>query len=133
MEQMSISDVRKIVHAELEAAGIHVPVELKFDYSFISGAENVAKTKRFIKLCDGDYRNSIYVQKLGERYGDEDYFDLLFVVDEKGRPICIPVPLARKLFGCEIKSTWMGQLSRGQYEYIYKAYYENKNDNDLPF
>lgn len=132
MDQMSISEIRKIVHAELEAAGVPVPVELKFDYTFISGAENVAKTKKFIKLCDGKVSNTLYVSKMGERCGDYQYFDLLFVADEKGRPVCIPVPLARKLFGQEIKTNHCcGALTGGVYEYIYKAYYESKDE--LPF
>jgi hypothetical protein len=135
VDQMSVNDIRMIVHAEMEAMGIPVPVELKFDYSFIEGAENVAKTKKFIKLCNGNLSNCLYVSKAGARYDDPYYFDLLFVVDENGRPFCLPIPLARRLFGvgmiqsCDTKGVIQGYM----YEYIYKAYYEHKNDGDLPF
>lgn len=123
MEQVALNEYRKVIYEELEKCGIKVPVELKFDYSCIEGTENLAKTKKFIKLCNGDYRNSMYVKKYGERYGDDRYFDLLFCVDEKGYPVCIPVPIARKLFSCDITNTFMGQITGGQYEYIYRAYY----------
>jgi hypothetical protein len=130
MEQMTLQEYRKIIHEELEKCGVKIPIELKFDLSIISGAENVAKTKRFLQLCNGDYRNSMYVKKIGERYSDDRYFDLLFCVDEKGYPVCIPVPLARKLFGCDIKSTYFGQITGGQYEYIYKTFY---SQDELPY
>lgn len=129
-EQMTLQEYRKIVHEELEKCGVKIPIELKFDLSIIVGTENVAKTKRFLQLCDGNYLNSMYVKKSGERCGDTQYFDLLFCVDERGYPVCIPVPIARKLFGREIQITYMGQLTGGQYEYIYRAYY---NQDELPF
>jgi hypothetical protein len=132
-EQMTIQDLKKIIHEEMEKAGIKVPVEEKFDYSCIQGEENVRKTREFIRLCDGKLCNTTYVSKPGARDGDYHYFDLLFVVNEKGYPICLPVPLARKLFNVgmiqspDCRSVIQGTL----YEYIYKLYYEWKRG--LPF
>lgn len=128
-EQMTINDVRKIVHAELEAAGIQVPIELKFDYSFITNTDFVEKTKKFIKICNGDLRNCIYVSKVGTRYDDLHYFDLLFVVDESGDPICLPIPLARRLFNVgSIQSYQVKGVIQGEvYEHIYRHYYNYRN------
>ena len=133
MEQITLNEYRKIIHEELEKCGIKVPVELKFDYSCITGTENLSKTKKFIRLCKGNWMNSIYVSKDGERYGDDRYFDLLFVVDENGYPVCIPVPLARTLFNDKSinqSACHRGCMSGYLYEYIYKAYY---NKCELPF
>jgi len=130
MEQITLNEYRKVIHEELEKCGIKIPVELKFDLSIIEGTENVAKTKQFLKLCNGDYRNSVYVKKFGERDGDDRYFDLLFCVGEDGTPVCIPIPIARRLFDCKIESTYFGQITGVQYEYIYKAFY---NNTELPF
>jgi hypothetical protein len=130
MEQMTLQKYRKIIHEDLEKCGVKIPVELKFDLSIISGAENIAKTKKFLQLCNGDYRNSMYVKKCGERNGDYRYFDLLFCVDKNGWPVCIPVPVARKLFNCDITNTYRAQITGGQYEYIYKAFY---NKDELPY
>lgn len=125
---MNEFDIKKIVHEELKKCGIRIPVEETFDYS---GLEEPDKCKKFVKLTSGIWRWAIYVQKNGERYGDKQYFDLLFVVDEKGEPVCMPVPIARKLFNEEIKPDYCIHVMPGYiYEYIYKAYYEER---ELPF
>jgi hypothetical protein len=129
VEQMTLQEYRKIIHEELEKCGVKIPVELKFDLTWVK-AEYLPKTKEFLRLCSGDYRNSVYVRKSGERNGDDRYFDLLFCVDKNGWPVCIPVPMARKLFGCDIKSTYFGQITSGQYEYIYKTFY---SQDELPY
>lgn len=133
MEQITLNEYRKIVHEELEKCGVSVPVELKFDYSCIQGAENVEKTKKFVKLCNGNWRNAIYVTKNGERYGDYQFFDLLFVVDENDAPICLPVPLARVLFSeSDINPVCCHDVIKGMtYEYIYRKFYNSKDE--LPF
>lgn len=125
-------ELRRLIQNELEKCGVAVPVEEKFDYSRFEKPDLI---KQFIKLCNGNWKKSIYVKKYGERYGDSQYFDLLFVVDKYGYPNCIPVPIARKLFNEEIIPEKCLHIMNGSvYEYIYKAYYENKKiREELPF
>jgi hypothetical protein len=121
-------EIRRLIQDELEKCGVVVPVEEKFDYS---GFDKPDLMKQFIKLCNGNWRHTIYVKKYGQRYDDEQYFDLLFVVNDFGHPICIPVPLARKLFNEEIGSAFCLDMIKGYtYELIYKYYYTAQ---DLPF
>jgi len=121
-------ELRRLIQDELEKCGVVVPVEEKFDYSRFEKPDLI---KQFIKLCNGNWRHTIYVKKYGERYGDEQYFDLLFVVNDFGHPICIPVPIARILFGEEIGSAFCLDIIKGYtYELIYKYYYTVQ---DLPF
>jgi hypothetical protein len=120
--------IEQIIYETLEKCGVRVPVEAKFDYS---ECEQPAKAMEFVRLTDGDWRNAIYVSKDGERRGDAQYFDLLYIPNENGEPICIPVPVARKLFNQPIgaypcKWTIPGHV----YETIYRHYYQQ---SQLPF
>lgn len=120
--------LRRLIQDELEKCGIRVPIEEKFDYSQFDKPEIL---KKFVKLCYGDWRHAIYIKKNGERYGDNQYFDLLFQVDKNSYPICIPVPIARKLFNEEISANSCVDTMKGStYEKIYRYYYENR---ELPF
>ena len=119
---MNKFDIEKIVWEQLEKCGIKIPVEEKFDYSQV---EEKDKCKNFIRLTNGNWTNAIYIKKNGQRYGDEQYFDLLFVINEEGEPICVPVPIARKLFKEDIVPTYCRETISGVlYEYIYRNYYE---------
>lgn len=125
---MDRKEIEKIVFDVLERCGFIIPVEAKFDYSC---TEEPEKAKEFVRLTKGNWRNAIYVRKEGERYGDSQYFDLLCAVNEKGEPICIPVPIARELFNEPINGmSCMGWMTGSAYEAIYKRYYEKRN---LPF
>jgi hypothetical protein len=129
------SMTRKQVIELLRASGVNVPIELECDYSGLAEPE---KMKEFVRLTSGNWRNAIYVVKEGERYGDMQYFDLLLAIHETGKPICIPVPLARKFFG-EMNMRWgecFGMFSGRTYERIYAAYYKRRSEgtqDDLPF
>lgn len=125
---MDKKQIEQIVFETLEKCGVRVPVEAKFDYS---ECEQSAKAMEFVRLTDGDWRNAIYVSKDGERWDDAQYFDLLYIPNENGEPICIPVPIARKLFNQPIgayscKGTILGHV----YETIYRHYYQQ---SQLPF
>jgi len=125
-------EVREIIFEILEDIGISVPIEKKFDLSECSQKE---KVKEFLKITQGDYRNSIYVVKPGSR-DDSYYYDLLFCVNSDGDPICIPVPIARKLFNTpHIESTHCKGIIPGSiYEYIFKHHYEKPDEScELPF
>jgi hypothetical protein len=125
---MDKKQIEQIIFETLEKCGVRVPVEAKFDYS---GLEQPAKAMEFIRLTQGELSNAIYVSKIGGRDGDSQYFDLLFAVNEQGEPVCIPVPIARKLFNnlidaFECKGTMSGRV----YETIYRHYYQQ---SQLPF
>jgi hypothetical protein len=125
---MDKKQIEQIIFETLEKCGVRVPVEAKFDYS---GLEQPAKAMEFIRLTQGELSNAIYVSKIGGRDGDSQYFDLLFAVNEQGEPVCIPVPIARKLFNNLIDaSECKGTMSGRVYETIYRHYYQQ---SQLPF
>jgi hypothetical protein len=120
----------------LESAGVKIPLEKKFD---LTGVEKPEIVMEFIRLTDGDWRNAIYVSKQGSRYDDPFYFDLLYAIHESGRPVCIPVPIARKVFN-DLELREIGHdipvISGSMYERIYAAYYKRRSEgtkDDLPF
>ena len=120
--------IEQIIYEILKKCGVRVPVEAKFDYS---ECEQPAKAMEFVRLTDGDWRNAIYVSKDGERQGDRQYFDLLYIPNENGEPICIPVPVARKLFNQPINAFYCKCTIQGHiYETIYRHYYQK---SQLPF
>ena len=120
--------IEQIIYETLKKCGVKVPVEAKFDYS---ECEEPAKAKEFVRLTNGDWRNAIYVSKDGEKLGDRQYFDLLYIPNENGEPICIPVPVARKLFNQPINAGYCNCTIPGHvYETIYRHYYEK---SQLPF
>ena len=120
--------IEQIIYEILKKCGVRVPVEAKFDYS---ECEQPAKAMEFVRLTDGDWRNAIYVSKDGERQGDRQYFDLLYIPNENGEPICIPVPVARKLFNQPINAFYCKCTIPGHiYETIYRHYYQK---SQLPF
>lgn len=126
---MDKKQIEKIIFETLEKCGIKIPVEQKFDYSCTDMPE---KAMEFVRLTGGNWRNSVYVRKFGRRYDDEHYFDLLFVANEKGEPVCLPVPIASKLFNEDIDMRMCkGSLMGGAYEIIYRHYYEEQKS--LPF
>ena len=126
---MDRKDIEKIIYETLKKCGVRVPVEAKFDYS---ECEQPAKAMEFVRLINGDWRNAIYVSKNGgEKRGDTQYFDLLYTPNENGEPICIPVPVARKLFNQSINAFYCKYTIPGHvYETIYRHYYEK---SQLPF
>ena len=125
---MDRKDIEQIIYETLKKCGVRVPVEAKFDYS---ECEQPAKAMEFVRLTNGDWRNAIYVSKYGERYGDVQYFDLLYIPNENGEPVCIPVPVARKLFNQPINAFYCECTIPGRiYETIYRHYYLK---SQLPF
>lgn len=121
--------IKKLIHEELAKCGIVIPVEETFDYTNVTDPN---KSKEFVRLVNGHWRNGIYVKKTCSH--DElpqNYYDLVFAVNESGIPVCIPVPVAERLWQEEI----MPQMCRGiitdwVYENIYKIYYEKR---ELPY
>ena len=126
---MDKKQIEQIIFETLEKCGVRVPVEAKFDYS---ECEKPDKCMEFIRLTQGDCRNAIYVGKGGMRDGDSRYYDLLFAPNEAGEPVCIPVPIARKLFNTRyISEVGCGGYMTGRvYEAVYRHYYEQRQ---LPF
>jgi len=121
---MDKSEIIKLIDERLKLCGIQIPIEETFDYT---GVGMVDKCKLFVKLVQGDWRKAIYVRKKNDKpWLSDDYYDLLFAVDEDGAPICIPVPVARKLWNIssinanECRSCMTGSV----YEDIYRKYYE---------
>jgi hypothetical protein len=120
--------IEQIIFETLEKCGINVPLEVKFDYSC---TQEPAKAREFVRITEGNWRNAIYVNKEGSKFGDAQYYDLLFVVDEGGEPLCIPVPVARQLFNATIAASLCKSTIHGStYEAIYAKYYEKRS---LPF
>jgi len=136
---MDRKNIEQIIYETLKKCGVRVPVEAKFDYS---ECEQPAKAMEFVRLTNGDWRNAIYVSKNGgEKRGDAQYFDLLYIPNESGEPVCIPVPVARKLFNQPINAFYCNCTIPGRvYETIYKHYYkqalkafEDEIQSQLPF
>jgi hypothetical protein len=126
---------RKEIIEILRASGVNVPVEQEFD---LSGIEKPEIVREFIRLTGGDWKKSIYISKNG---GPRDlwHYDLLFAIHESGRPVCIPVPIARKIFNnfspCKVVGT-IPVIPGDLYERIYAAYYKRRSEgtqDDLPF
>jgi len=135
IEQEPPKMTRKQVIDLLREINITVPVEHEYDYA---GLAEPDKTKEFVRLTNGDWRNAIYVVKEGSRYGDTQYFDLLLAIHESGRPICIPVPLAKRFFRDNNIALAYGlcNMTGRVFERIYGAYYQRRNEgttDDLPY
>jgi hypothetical protein len=126
-EHLSLYEIKKLIHEELERCGVKVPVEEKFDYSFTG---NPDKCKKFVRLVQGDWKRAIYVKKSSNDYHTADYYDLLFAVDTDGAPVCIPVPIANRLFGFINPMECRTIMTGAVYEDIYRKYYES---GQLPF
>lgn len=119
---MDKSEIIKLIDERLKLCGLQVPIEETFDYS---NCGNHDKCKLFIKLVNGSWRNSIYVRKSSNQYVSDNYYDLLFTIDNNGLPVCIPVPIAEKLFHeCINKEDCRSVITGSVYEQIYKLYYE---------
>jgi hypothetical protein len=125
---MEKSDIIKLIDERLKLCNIQVPIEETFDYS---NCGDEVKCKLFVKLVDGNWKNGIYVIKISNPHVPPNHYDLLFAINTDGCPICIPVPIAGKLFGTKINPMeCRGMISGGVYESIYRKYYE---DGKLPF
>lgn len=126
---MDRKQIEQIIFETLEKCGVEIPAEAKFDYS---ECEKPDKAMEFIRLIQGDLRNAIYIEKGGIEENDSQYYDLLFVLNKDGEPICIPVPVARKLFNTRyISEVGCGGCMTGQtYETVYRHYYEQRQ---VPF
>ena len=125
---MNNQEVKDLVIYILQQSGVKIPVELKYD---LSGLEEPEKMKEFLEITDGDLEKAIYVSKEGERGGDHQYFDLVFAINLRGEPVCVPVPVLRKMLNKGIWADGCKALMTGEiYEFIYAYYYANRS---LPF
>lgn len=65
-----------------------------------SQLDKATLTKRFLKLTEGNWRNSFYIDCSSCPYEQpESCGDFLFVPDEIGRPFLYPVAFAKEQFG----------------------------------
>jgi len=124
----------KLIQEQLKKYNIHVPVEETFNYI---GIQEVEKVKLFIRETKGNIYNSCYVKSPSNKNGPPyDYYDLLFIV-HNGRPICVPVPIIRKLFNLDHidSECFRNSISKSMYEHIFDFYYKYKKpqDEELPF
>jgi len=121
--------IKKLIHEELAKCGIVMPVEETFDYTNTTESN---KSKQFVKLVNGHWYNGIYVKKTCSGGNlPENYYDLIFAVNESGIPVCMPVPVAEKLWQEEIIPYKCRSIITGSvYESIYRLYYEK---NKIPF
>jgi hypothetical protein len=129
VKKMNKEFVKKLIHEELAKCGIVMPIEETFDYTNIDQPE---KTKQFVKLVHGQWQNGIYVKKTcSNDCLPGNYYDLLFTVAESGIPICLPVPVAERLWHENVIPGQCRSIITGQvYESIYRFYYEK---NEIPF
>jgi len=80
----------------------------------------------FDDLTDHNWRNTFYIRCDGCRFPRRDGCgDFLFVPDEEGRPVLLPIRYAEAVYGLIDMGDCLGQMSALMFCELYKRWVQN--------
>lgn len=85
---------------------------------------NLETIRRFLNACDGNWRNALYIECSTCKY-DASCCDLLFVPDEDGTPLLLPVADVELMVGEVLdKTDCLGLMTNLRFAELFRKWFQ---------